>query len=175
MSLQAAPPGQLLPAASFTAIADGSARSRALFGEIARVLTHPRCVNCHPADDTPRQGDAHAIHDPPALRVVPALKCTSCHQDRNVELARVPGAPNWSLAPASMAWLDRTPSQICAQIKDPARNGGRSLAKIRDHIAHDALVGWAWSPGSGRTPAPGSQAGLGELVTAWIDTGAECP
>jgi hypothetical protein len=154
---------------------DGKAKSQAMFVEISRVLTHPRCVNCHPADDTPRQGDAHAIHDPPILRTVPALGCTSCHQDRNVELARVPGAPNWRLAPASMAWLDHTPGQICEQLKDPARNGGRSLAQIHDHITHDALVGWAWSPGSGRTSAPGTQAALGELFQNWMNTGAECP
>jgi hypothetical protein len=151
-----------------------------MFVEIARVLTHPRCVNCHPADDTPRQGDGHAVHDPPIARGaddrgIPALLCTSCHQERNVELARVPGAPNWHLAPRSMAWLGRTPSQICAQLKDSAQNGGRTLAQIKDHVAHDGLVAWGWSPGAGRTPVPGTQAQFGELVQAWIDSGAECP
>jgi hypothetical protein len=59
-----------------------------MFVEISRVLTHPRCVNCHPADETPRQGDKLAFHDPPVVRGandlgVPALPCTSCHQGRN--------------------------------------------------------------------------------------------
>lgn len=44
-------------------IADRAARSRALFGEAARVFTSPRCVNCHPADVSPRQGDQHRLHD----------------------------------------------------------------------------------------------------------------
>lgn len=174
------PTGQLRAPALFSSIADRAERSRALFGEAARVLTHPRCVNCHPPDDTPRQGDRHEIHEPPiargsADRGVPAMACTTCHQDRNLELARVPGAPNWHLAPRQMAWLDRTPAEICAEIKDPARNGGRSLAQIQDHLAHDPLVGWGWAPGADRAPAPGSQAALGELVQAWIDSGAECP
>ncbi len=165
---------------AFAPIADRATRSRALFGEAARVFTSPRCVNCHPADDSPRQGDRHALHDPPIVRGpanhgIPPLECATCHQDANLPLARVPGAPNWSLAPSTMPWLDRTPSQICVQLKDPARNGGKSLAQIHDHVAHDPLVAWGWAPGKDRKPAPGSAAQLAALVQAWIDTGAECP
>jgi hypothetical protein len=43
------------------------------------------------------------------------------------------------------------------------------------HLAHDDLVAWGWQPSDGRDPAPGSQALLGELIQAWIDTGAQCP
>ena len=73
-----------------------------------------------------------------------------------------------------MAWLDRTPAQLCAQLSDPRRNGGKTLAQIQQHLAHDALVGWGWDPGHGRTAAPGSQAELGALFQAWIDSGAVC-
>jgi cytochrome c553 len=176
-----APPGDgLRSPAQFASIADRAQRSRAMFAEASRVLTHARCVNCHPPDDTPRQGDGHALHDPPVLRGpadrgIPALGCETCHQDRNAELARVPGAPNWHLAPAQMVWLGKSAAALCTQIKDPALNGGKTLAQIQDHMAHDALVGWAWRPGADRAPAPGSQAELGALVQAWIETGAECP
>ena len=44
-----------------------------------------------------------------------------------------------------------------------------------DHIAKDDLVGWAWRPGPGRRPAPGTQEQLGFIIQAWIDTGTECP
>ena len=172
--------GGLRPPAAFAGIADRAKRSQALFVEASRVLLHARCVNCHPPDDVPRQGEASALHDPPVLRGkddrgIPALGCATCHQDRNVEHARVPGAPDWHLAPPQMVWLGKSPAAICTQIKDPGRNGGRTLAMIQDHVAHDALVGWAWQPGAGRAPAPGTQAELGALVQAWIDTGAECP
>jgi hypothetical protein len=40
------------------------------------------------------------------------------------------------------------------------------------HVSEDSLVGWAWSPGAGRTPAPGTQAQFGELMKAWATTGA---
>ncbi len=171
---------QLASPAAFAGIADRTARSRALFGEMAKVLTHPRCVNCHPADDTPRQRDDHEIHDPPverggADRGVVGMQCTGCHQDHNLELARVPGAPGWHLAPLSMVWLGKSSAAICTQIKDTARNGGKTLAQIQDHMAHDPLVAWGWTPGADRKPAPGTQAELGALAQAWIQTGAACP
>ena len=166
--------------ADFASIADRAERSRALFGELAVVLEHPRCVNCHTPDDSPRQGDQHAIHDPPIARGAGdrgavGMQCTGCHQDRNLELARVPGAPNWHLAPMSMVWLDRTPAQICVQLKDTARNGNRTLAQVHDHIAHDGLVAWGWAPGADRVPPPGTQELAASLAQAWIDSGAACP
>ncbi|HEY8087940.1 MAG TPA: Isoquinoline 1-oxidoreductase subunit [Polyangiaceae bacterium] len=164
---------------SFAGIADPTQRSRAIFAEASRVLLNPRCVNCHPSDDSPRQRDGE-LHDPPVMRGdddrgVTAMRCGSCHQDGNLELARVPGAPDWRLAPRFMAWQGKTAGAVCAQIKDPARNGGRSLDRIVDHAAHDPLVAWAWSPGHGRPTPPGSQESFGALVRAWVEAGAACP
>jgi hypothetical protein len=69
----------------------------------------------------------------------------------------------------------KTLRDICAQIKDPTRNGGRSLGDLVHHIGGDTLVGWAWSPRFGRQPAPGTQKEAGALVEAWVKTGAACP
>jgi hypothetical protein len=74
-----------------------------------------------------------------------------------------------------MAWQGLSLPQVCSQLKDRRRNGNRTLAKIHEHLAQDHLVGWAWHPGDGRLPAPGSQAALGALIAAWIETGAHCP
>lgn len=180
----AAPPparaGELHAVADFDGIADRTARSRALFAEASRVILHPRCVNCHPSGDTPHQRFAMELHDPPVVRGphdkgVPGMECTTCHQDRNQELTRVPGAPDWHLAPIEMAWVGKSAAYICNQLKDPARNGGRTLAQVVDHSAHDPLVGWGWHPGADREPVPGTQAQFGALVAAWVETGAECP
>jgi hypothetical protein len=164
----------------FAAIADTPARASAMFVEMTRVLLHPRCKNCHPSGDTPLQGDDGRVHDPPVVRGgddrgAPGLECTSCHQDQNLELARVPGAPQWHLAPRSMAWVGKSPHALCEQLKDPSRNGGKDLAAISEHSAHDALVAWGWAPGHGRVPAPGTQAAFGALVAAWVKDGAACP
>ena len=178
--LPAVAPTQLRSPQSFDAIADRAERSRALFLEASRVFLHPRCANCHPDGDTPAQGTEMRVHDPPVLRGaddkgIVGMRCTGCHQDRNLELARVPGAPHWQLAPRKMAWVGKTPRQICEQMKDPQRNGGRTLAQIVDHNAYDELVGWGWYPGHDRAPAPGTQQQLGAIVAAWVATGAECP
>jgi hypothetical protein len=63
----------------------------------------------------------------------------------------------------------------CRQIKDPQRNGGRNLELLREHLANDDLVAWGWNPATARDAVPGTQTALGELIRAWIDTGAECP
>jgi len=46
---------------------------------------------------------------------------------------------------------------------------------LHHHLAKDDLIAWAWHPGAGRDPVPGTQERLGELVRAWIDSGAACP
>jgi hypothetical protein len=165
---------------SFAAIADTAARSAALFTELGKVLTHPRCVNCHPSGDHPRQGEHGRPHQPPVERGadghgLPAMRCSICHQTANFEPARVPGHPEWHLAPREMAWEGKTLGAICEQIKDPKRNGNRSLEEVIHHMSTDTLVGWAWSPGFGRRSAPGTQKEAGALVEAWVKTGAHCP
>lgn len=180
VTLRTVAPNELRVPADFAGISDGKERSRALFLEASRVFTHPRCVNCHPDGDIPHQGMSLALHDPPAVRGpddhgVVGMTCTSCHQDKNQDLARVPGAPKWALAPRVMAWVKKTPHQICEQLKDTRRNGGKTLAQMVEHNAHDELVAWGWSPGANREPAPGTQKQFGELVAAWVETGAECP
>jgi hypothetical protein len=179
-ALQEAQGNQLRAVSDFASIADRPERSRALFLEVSRVLLHPRCVNCHPSGDVPHQDMQLAMHDPPVQRGprdhgVPGMECGTCHQDRNQQLSRVPGAPKWHVAPIDMAWVGKSPAYICNQLKDPARNGGKSLAQIVEHNAHDELVAWGWVPGGGREPAPGTQKQLGELTAAWVETGAECP
>ena len=178
--LRDVPGGELRAVADFAVIPDRAERSRALFLEASRVFLHPRCVNCHPSGDVPLQGMQLALHDPPAQRGpadrgVPGMECASCHQDRNQALNRVPGAPNWHLAPIEAAWVGKSAAHICEQLKDPARNGGKSLPQIVDHNAHDALVAWGWAPGADREPAPGTQDQFGALVAAWVETGAHCP
>jgi hypothetical protein len=74
-----------------------------------------------------------------------------------------------------MAWDGKAPRAICEQLKDPKRNGGKTLAQIAHHNAHDELVAWGWRPGADREPAPGTQKQFGALFEAWVETGAECP
>ena len=165
---------------SFDRIADRRARSIALFTEAGKVLQHPRCMNCHPASERPTQTDRMRPHQPLVVRGADghgatAMPCKACHHAGNFDAASVPGHPDWHLAPATMAWQGRSLAQVCIQIKDRDRNGGRDLAALIRHVSEDSLVGWAWAPGAGRTPPPGTQAQLGDLIKAWAATGAVCP
>jgi hypothetical protein len=166
--------------------ADGLHVRRAIFTEIGKLVIHPRCMNCHPAGDHPLQGAERREHWPPAWRGesgagVPGASCAMCPTGGNFTLHEaatyqsIPGHPRWQLAPLSMSWEGKTLGDICRQLKDASRNGGRDLAKLQEHFAKDDPVAWAWNPGLGREPAPGSQELAGKLVQAWIDSGAQCP
>jgi hypothetical protein len=154
----------------------------ALFVEAGKVIQHPRCLNCHPNGNRPLQGEGMKLHQPLVVRGkdgfgARTMRCASCHGAQNFEaspFASVPGNKNWHLAPLEMAWHGRTLGEICRQLKDRSRNGNKTMAQIVEHMAHDELVGWAWAPGAGRTPAPGSHKAFGDLK-AWVDSGAHCP
>ncbi len=177
----ASQPGELRPVSSFDHLKNRRERSVALFREAGKVIMSPRCMNCHPASERPTQTDSMRPHIPWVVRgpdgfgAEGGLRCGTCHHARNFDPAGVPGHPEWHLAPAEMAWQGKSLGQICAQIKDPKRNGGKAMAALVDHMAKDSLVGWAWHPGGSRTPAPGTQDEFGKLIKAWAATGAACP
>jgi hypothetical protein len=170
----------LQPASAFAGIKDTDERSQALFGEAAKVITHPRCVNCHPAGDRPLQGEDGHPHVPLVVRGptghgATGMGCTNCHGPANYDPAGVPGHPLWHVAPIEMAWEGKSLREICEQIKDPKRNGGKTMEELVHHMAEDSLVGWGWAPGAGREPAPGTQKEFGALIKAWAESGAACP
>jgi hypothetical protein len=183
LAVLAAQPGPglvLKPASEFAAMADDKQRAVALFTEAGKVIQHPRCVNCHPAGDRPMQGEDSHPHQPLVVRGDDGLgaigmRCTTCHGPANFDHGRVPGHPTWHIAPIEMAWGGKSLREICEQIKDPKRNGGKSMEQLVEHMAEDTLVGWGWAPGVGREPAPGTQKEFGELIRAWVESGASCP
>ena len=157
---------------------------------IESVLTHSRCVNCHTATNYPRQGDDRHIHQfrvvrGPDDRGAPGARCAACHQEDNQPSSGVPGAPNWRLAPVSMAFehapgVPMVGKALCERLLDKKRNGNLGLRGLELHLARESLVLWAWSPGtskdgSARLPPPVSQEELVAAFKAWAATGAPCP
>ena len=163
---------------------DGSqaapAQPSTTFDPIASVLMHPRCINCH-QDESPRQTDTKIVHRPLVVRGkdghgAPTQPCQTCHQATNTADGFVPGVPTWGLAPLSMLWEGRTKQQICEQMKDPSRNGGRRSGEdVIEHMKSDPLVLWAWSPGADRTTPPLSHEKFVEVLEAWVGAGMPCP
>lgn len=187
VAAQPADAPSLRPVSDFDNIADEAARSVAIFEETGKVLLHPRCVNCHPAGNSPLQGMDMRQHQPPVERGEAnfgaiGMQCNTCHGPENAKVVAqaegiksIPGNPNWHLAPIEMAWEGRSLGEICEQIKDVDRNGGKTLAELVEHMAADDLVGWGWEPGAGREKVPGTQEQFGALYEAWAATGAHCP
>ena len=150
------------------------------FDPIASVVMHPRCKNCHQVD-SPRQTDAAIPHQPLVIRGsadlgAPTQPCQTCHQATNTAEGFVPGVATWRLAPLSMKWEGLTKAQICEEMKDPARNGGRRTGEaVIEHMKSDPLILWAWTPGAGRTTPPLSHEKFVDALEAWVHAGMPCP
>ena len=155
------------------------------FDIVMEVLTHKRCVNCHPAGDTPLQGEDSHLHNFGIVRGeddhgLAGYTCNTCHQDENNNYSGVPGAPHWAVAPREMAWEGKTRVEIAQQMMDPKRNGGRSHKEVEEHLTEHELVLWAWDPGVDaegiereKPPIPKDQ--YIAAVKEWIENGAVIP
>lgn len=158
------------------------AESIRAFIAVVSVLTSPRCLNCHVPDDGPLQGDdnhPHAMNVKrgPDGKGSPAMRCTACHQTDNATfLHGPPGAADWQLPPPKtpMAWRGLSTGELCRTLKDPEKNGHRSLQDLIPHM-DTSLVRWAWNPGPGRTLPPLSHEDFVARFKDWIQAGAACP
>jgi hypothetical protein len=164
--------------------ADNAAKAKAAFKEASKVFFSPRCANCHAPGEGPTQGDAMKPHDPEMLRGKEGkgtadLSCTDCHLATNTEGEGMPpGVADWHMPAADqkMPFQGLTAGQLCRQIKDPAKNGGRKTPKDSiKHMGSDAIVLWAWSPGNARTVPPMSHADFMKKLNEWVSNGAACP
>ena len=155
------------------------------FDQMMQVLTHRRCMNCHPAGDQPRQGEDSHLHRFHVQRGADghgsaALACGTCHQAENNDFSGVPGAPHWHLAPRSMGWEGLNRYEIARAMLDPEKNGGRSPVEIERHLVTDPLVLWAFEPGvdhegKPREKPPISREQFVAAVKAWFAAGAPIP
>ena len=173
------------------------AAARAAFQVAYKVFTHPRCLNCHPAGDSPLRGEDSQPHTGLRLRRGPdgqgvvTLKCSNCHQSRNqAGLNMPPGAPNvlsdgsldftaprWHLPSAKMPMIfqGRSAAQLCRQLQDPNQNGGLTAEQLIRHVSSDPLVLWGWNPGEGRSTPPITHDEFVAAVREWLEKGGACP
>ncbi|MEO0829841.1 MAG: hypothetical protein AAFY03_05215, partial [Pseudomonadota bacterium] len=76
--------------------------------------------------------------------------------------------------PVEAAWFGKSSTEICNQLRDPDRNGGRDHLEIASHLDHDLILHWAWTPGGGREPAPYSLQEHVNDILAWGVAGFPC-
>lgn len=170
--------------------------------KIYSVLTSPRCINCHTMTDVangnisyPRQTDERHPHHygvlrgefsgPQDGRGTAIAHCTSCHADHNNDTLGIPGAPDWHLAPLSMAWesapnVAMNGAELCRTL-NPNPVDQNYLKFLLDHIERpNTLVTWAFNPGKQlggvpRTVPPISYDAFKAAFTHWVNAGGPCP
>lgn len=161
--------------------ADDAPTGTAAYMVVYRVLQSPRCRNCHPAGDAPLHGDEGLPHSMNVSRksVEAGLQCTTCHRQKNGAVPHSPPgvSPEWKMPGRThpMVFEGKSAHDLCEQLKDPSKNGGKSLPELAEHLGHDPLVLWGWAPGPGRTVPPVPHAEMARAAKAWIDAGAPCP
>lgn len=183
------------PVAAETAItvnppAEGSVSTEeglAAWTRIYEVASHPRCSNCHvgvsdrPMWSGPSYGKARVhgmnIQAGESRMGVETLPCATCHRGTQLDTPHSPPAVDgdWRLAPQSAYWFGQSSETICAQLRDPDRNGGMSFTDLAGHLGHDMVLRWAWAPGGGREPAPYSLQEHVNDMLAWGVAGQPCP
>lgn len=109
--------------------------------------------------------------------------CSTCHTtlsesrpDANITPHAAPRvAIAWALAPVEPEWVGKTSTSICEQLKDPERNGGRTIREVAAHLDHDLILHGAWNPGGNREPAPYSLQESMDFLMKWAAVGTPCP
>ena len=166
-------------------VPDAERAANPAFHKMMDVLTDKKCVNCHPNDGIPRQGeDSHkhlfGMEGGRNNHGFEATKCSTCHQDANNDFSDVPGAPEWSLAPASMKWFDLSRVEIAQSMLSAKNNGGLNHEGLIKHLTQHELVLWAWEPGVNaagekRVPISVPKKEYFEAVKTWFKEGAVIP
>jgi hypothetical protein len=158
----------------------------AAFETVRAVLQHPRCQNCHPDGDAPLQGDDSHPHMQnvqrgPTGNGMVGEECATCHGPANPPSAYGPHVPPGTMKPWHMpppeqklVFVGKSPHELCEQVKDPGRNGGKDMAALRAHL-DDPLVVWGWSPGFGRAPVTTPRETFLAAWDTWARAGAPCP
>ncbi|MGR3514975.1 MAG: hypothetical protein ACU0GG_19615 [Paracoccaceae bacterium] len=164
------------------------AEGLAAWSRIYEVTSHPRCSNCHVGEDNLPMwsGPSYGSTRPHGMNInagdsrigAEYVTCGTCHALRDglndVPHAAPQVAMTWQLAPVEAAWFGKSSDEICNQLRDPDRNGGRDHLEIASHLDHDLILHWAWNPGGGREPAPYSLQEHVNDILAWGVAGFPC-
>ena len=171
-------------------VMEGRVAGLEAWDRIYEVVSHPRCANCHvgPSDRPMWSGPSYGSARPHGMNIsagesrigAETLPCRTCHitAESDPAQSKPHSAPQvadaWRLAPIEADWFGRSSAFICAQLRDPDLNGGRTIAELADHLEHDVILHWAWDPGGGREPAPYDlQTHIKDLQT-WGAAGQPC-
>lgn len=164
----------------------------AAWARIYEVTSHPRCANCHVGEsERPMwSGPSYGKPQPHGMNIyagasrmgAETMLCSTCHVNASATGRGNPmphAAPRiagvWRLAPPEALWYGQSSNFICEQLRDPARNGDRTFRQIAEHLDHDSILHWAWTPGGNREPAPRTLQEHVDDILRWGVAGMPCP
>lgn len=157
------------------------AKAHAAFDVVYGVLQHPRCLNCHPAGERPLQFDTSVPHTMNVVRGdddrgMAGMRCESCHGRSNAALPHLPPgvSTGWRLAPREMVFEGLSRGELAEMLMDPERSH-MEPDELLEHVEHDPLVKWGWSPGSGRRAVETPHEEFVAAFRTWIEAGAPAP
>lgn len=165
----------------------------AAWARIFEVASHPRCANCHtgPSDVPMWSGPSYGKARPHGMNIragdsrigAEYVACQTCHTTKDEDWDNANTTPHaaprvamaWQLAPVEAHWFGRSSAEICTQLRNPDLNGGRDHLGLAEHLDHDLILHWAWSPGGTREPAPYSLQDHVHDILTWGVAGMPCP
>lgn len=160
----------------------------AAWDRIFEVTSHPRCTNCHVGDAGIPMWEAlgygeERVH---GMGIVAgdsrigaeSVPCRTCHVT-SARANTVPHAPPhiddaWRLPPIELEWLDKSSAEVCAQMRDPETNDGKTIAELVEHLQTSAFVAWGFDPGAGRSAPTGTVEDIARDVALWGEAGTPC-
>lgn len=160
----------------------------AAWDEIYAVASHPRCTNCHVGDDgVPMwNGLSYGTDVPHGMYVhadisrvgAETMPCRTCHISAQSNNA-TPHAPPmiddaWRLPPEELAWLGKSSTEVCAQLRNPDTNDGFAMDGLATHLETSRFVAWGFAPGAGRSTPPGTLDDMVAALNLWAAAGTPC-
>ena len=179
----------LMVLASPLAAQDTATRAEGLqaWDQIFAVTSHPRCTNCHVAEDRPMweglgygAGAVHGMYVRADESRIGAetMPCRTCHVTSDAANIVSHAPPHiddaWRLPPAELAWLGKSSAEVCVQLRDPETNDGSDISDLIDHVQTSAFVSWGFTPGAGRSAPDGTVADLARELAIWGAAGTPC-
>ena len=150
----------LAPVSSFDNIRIRDGARWPCFSEAGKVITHPRCLNCHPADNTPRQGEDMRVHAPPVQRGPtgtgsPPMRCFDLPRQGQLRCCWYPRPP--TLASRTDRNGMGRPVAGCDLRADQGPPAQRRQNGAADRRPHGARLAGRLGLASGRPPRAGAR------------------
>jgi hypothetical protein len=108
----------------------------ALFGRVAGVLRHARCLSCHGGRDLAAASAGHPGGPVPYEQAHQGVGCAACHDAASTSA----GESAWRLPLPEHAFTDKTDAQLCLQFREAFPGLPHDPSDLMQHIDYDERI-----------------------------------